>query len=188
VAEGKVFVGLTDAAMIALDEKTGALIWHHKTADDASRSVLGRITASPVVVNGVVFTCVAFNEGRYIGRAIALDAKDGHQLWRWDSIPGPGEPGHETWTSDPKSPFWKMGGADVWQPPVVDAELGLVYYGTGNPSPNKVVGNMRPGNNFSDRPRQWQADLAGGGAAGAAKRGLSDVTDAALPCRAIQRD
>jgi len=148
VDEGKVFVGLTDAQMIALDEKTGMLIWRHNAAEDASRSQLGRLTASPVVANGVVFTCVAFNEGRYVGRAVALDTKDGHQLWRWDSVPGPGQPGHETWTTDPKSPFWKMGGADIWQPPVVDPDLGLVYYGTGNPSPNKVGAGVRPGNNL----------------------------------------
>jgi len=146
VAEGKVFVALTDAQMYALNEKTGTLVWRCNVGN-VKANERGGISAVPVYVNGVLYTGLVFGEGRYIGQAIALDAKDGHELWHWSSIPGPGEPGHNTWTEDPKNNTWKMGGADVWQTPVVDQDLGLIFYGTGNPSPNRV-GNVRPGDNL----------------------------------------
>lgn len=148
LGEGKVFVGLTDGHMIALDEKSGKLLWNRLVGDDLTPVMTPKIDSSPVYVNGAVYTGLTFGEGRYVGRAIALDAKDGHELWRFNTVPGPGEPGHETWTGDPKSDFWKMGGGDVWLPPVFDLELGLVYYATGNPSPNRTRGDVRPGNDL----------------------------------------
>lgn len=145
VADGKVFVGMLDATMYALDEKTGKPIWHHLLNSDVTPIMRGGVSAAPVYVNGVIYTENAFDEGRYMGRAIAIDANDGHELWTFKSIPAPGEPGHETWgTSD----VWRMGGANVWLPPVVDVDLGLVYYGTGNPSPNRSGAATRPGNNL----------------------------------------
>ena len=148
VADGKVFVGLLNGEMIALDEKTGKLIWRRILRRRHRLNMRAGVSASPVYVNGVVYTSLTFDEGRYVGRAVALDANDGHELWTLKTVPGPGEPGHETWTKDPKSIVWKMGGANVWHAAGRSIpDLGLVYYGTGNPSPNRV-GNVRPGNNL----------------------------------------
>ena len=67
-------------------------------------------------------------------RVKAYDAKDGRLLWTFYTIPGPGEPGHETWPKD--NDVWKYGGAAIWQTPAVDLELGLLYFSTGNAAPD----------------------------------------------------
>ena len=75
------------------------------------------------------------------------EAKTGKFLWSFDVVPGPGEPGHETWPQD--SDIWKYGGGAIWTTPSVDAELGLVYLPTGNAVP-QYGGELRPGNNLFD--------------------------------------
>ena len=67
---------------------------------------------------------------RSAGGSPAYDAKTGEQEWRFYTIPGPGETGHDTWPQD--NDAWKTGGAPVWQTPAVDPELGLLYFSTGN--------------------------------------------------------
>ena len=79
------------------------------------------------------------------GRVKAYDADDGALLWTFYTIPGPGEPGHETWPQDNDS--WKYGGASVWQTPAIDPELGLVYFSTGNAGPD-YNGAVRAGDNL----------------------------------------
>ena len=79
------------------------------------------------------------------GRVTAYDAKTGKQKWRFWTIPGPGETGHDTWPADTDA--WKTGGAPVWQTPAVDPELGLLYFSTGNASPD-LNGSKREGDNL----------------------------------------
>ena len=79
------------------------------------------------------------------GRVKAYDAKDGRLVWTFYTIPGPGEPGHETWPKG--SDAWKYGGASVWQTPAIDPELGLVYFSTGNAGPD-YNGAVRAGDNL----------------------------------------
>ena len=79
------------------------------------------------------------------GRVKAYDADDGRLLWTFYTIPGPGEPGHETWPQDNDS--WKYGGGAVWQTPAIDPELGLVYFSTGNAGPD-YNGAVRAGDNL----------------------------------------
>ena len=79
------------------------------------------------------------------GRVTAYDAKTGKQKWRFWTIPGPGETGHDTWPQDTDA--WKTGGAPVWQTPAVDPELGLLYFSTGNASPD-LNGSKRGGDNL----------------------------------------
>lgn len=146
VADGKIFVALTSAHYIALDEKTGKLLWDQPVCQECTPAMHPGITSSPVYAKGVLYGAVTFGEARFCGRLIAIDANDGHLLWRFDTIPGPGQPGHETW--DTTTDVYKMGGADSWQPPVIDLENGLAFYGTGNPSPNRQAGWVRPGNNL----------------------------------------
>jgi alcohol dehydrogenase (cytochrome c) len=75
----------------------------------------------------------------------AYDAEDGRLLWTFYTIPGPGEPGHETWPKD--NDAWKYGGASIWQTPAIDAELGLIYFSTGNAGPD-YNGAVRAGDNL----------------------------------------
>jgi len=79
------------------------------------------------------------------GRVKAYDANDGRLVWTFYTIPGPGEPGHETWPKG--SDAYKYGGASVWQTPAIDSELGLVYFSTGNAGPD-YNGAVRPGDNL----------------------------------------
>ena len=79
------------------------------------------------------------------GRVKAYDAKDGRLIWTFYTIPGPGEPGHETWPKD--NDAWKYGGAAIWQTPAIDPELGLVYFSTGNAAPD-YNGAFRAGDNL----------------------------------------
>jgi quinohemoprotein ethanol dehydrogenase len=103
------------------------------------------ITSAPVYVGGMVITGFAGADRGTRGRVKAYDARDGRLVWTFYTIPGPGEPGHETWPQD--NDAWKYGGASVWQTPAVDAELGLVYFSTGNAGPD-YNGAVRPGDNL----------------------------------------
>jgi quinohemoprotein ethanol dehydrogenase len=78
-------------------------------------------------------------------RLKAYDAKDGRLIWTFYTVPGPGEPGHDTWPKD--NDAWKYGGAALWQTPAYDPELGLLYFSTGNAAPDYNGGN-RAGDNL----------------------------------------
>ena len=123
-------------------QRTGQPIW---------RTPVGRwqdgitITSAPLFYNGMVITGFSGAEYGLRGRVTAYDAKDGKEIWRFYTIPGPGEVGHETWPLDSK--VWKHGGAVVWQTPAVDPELGLLYFSTANPGPD-FNGSVRAGDNL----------------------------------------
>jgi quinohemoprotein ethanol dehydrogenase len=146
-AEGKVFVGITDGRVIALNEKTGDLLWSRQTGDDPP--VRGQsLSSAPVYARGLVFTGIANGDFGLRGRIVALDAKTGQEVWHFFTIPGPNERGHETWPAN--SDVWKQGGGGVWLPGTIDSDLGMVYFVTGNPVP-QTGGEIRSGNNlFTD--------------------------------------
>src|SRR5262249_5723854 len=83
-----------------------------------------------------------------------LDAATGRELWRFWTVPGPGELGGDTWPSpndpDPtRTKAYLQGGATVWQTPAIDPDLGLIYFSTGQPGPNAIGnGANRPGDNL----------------------------------------
>jgi PQQ-dependent dehydrogenase (methanol/ethanol family) len=145
--EGKIFVSMSDARLIALDQKSGKLLWATYLGQ-TDRVAQEATPAAPVYSNGVVFTSAQWGYERYSGRAYALNAQTGEVIWKWDSIPKPGEPGRETWAQEGKwAHISTNAGGSIWLPPAVDPELGLVYYGTGNPTPNRI-GIARPGDNL----------------------------------------
>src|SRR5207245_9202616 len=72
----------------------------------------------------------------------AFAAQSGEPAWKTYTVPGPGEPGHDTWSGD----TWKRGGASVWLTGTYDPDLGLTYWGTGNASP--WFGDQRAGDNL----------------------------------------
>ena len=142
LGDGKVFVGQLDAKLVALDQRTGKIIW----SVPAERWQEGfSITSAPLYYAGMVIT--GFNGGEMgtRGRLKAFDAKTGKLRWTFHTVPGPGEFGHDTWPEN--SDAWKQGGAPVWQTPAVDPELGLLYFSTGNPGPD-LNGGVRPGDNL----------------------------------------
>lgn len=144
VGGGFVYVGLGNAHIIALNEKTGELAWTGIVGDDPALKGQA-IPAGPTYVDGMVISGMANGDYGLSGRIVALDAKTGKQLWRFNTIPQPGEPGHESWPADNEE--WKKGGGGVWVNGAVDKELGLIYFGVGNPVP-QWGGELRGGDNL----------------------------------------
>jgi len=144
VGGGLVYVGLGNGHIQAVEEKTGKLAWTGTIADDPPLKGQA-IPAGPTYVNGMVISGLANGDYGLNGRIVALDAKTGKFLWRFNTIPGPGEPGHETWPADNEE--WKKGGGGVWVNGAVDSELGLIYFGVGNPVP-QWGGELRGGDNL----------------------------------------
>ena len=123
-----VYIGTMDARMIALNKDTGEVVWETQVIDwEQGYS----ITGAPLVVKDMVLTGVAGGEFGIRGFVKAFDAKTGELRWTAYTIPGPGEPGNETWPGD----TWKNGGGSTWTTGVYDPELNLVYWNTGNAAP-----------------------------------------------------
>ena len=142
VGEGKIYVGQLDGRLVALDEKSGKVVW----SIQAERWQEGyTITAAPLFYDGRVIVGFAGGENGTRGRVKSYDAENGNLMWTFYTIPGPGEIGHETWPQD--NDAWKHGGATIWQTPAVDPELGLIYFTTGNPGPD-FNGRVRKGDNL----------------------------------------
>jgi quinohemoprotein ethanol dehydrogenase len=133
LSEDKVFMGRLDGKLVALNRKTGEPVW---TIQAERIEENFSITPAPVYYDGMLITGFAGADRGTRGRVKAYDADDGRLLWTFYTIPGPGEPGHETWPQDNDS--WKYGGGAVWQTPAIDPELGLVYFSTGNAGPGIV--------------------------------------------------
>ena len=135
-----VFVGTLHGHLVALDSKSGAVRWDKKIADNA----LGyAITVAPLATNDKIIVGTSGGEAGIRGFLDAYDAKSGDRAWRFWTIPGPGEPGHETWAGD----SWKTGAGATWVTGSYDPDLNLVYWGVGNPGPD-WNGDVRAGDNL----------------------------------------
>jgi quinohemoprotein ethanol dehydrogenase len=142
LGDGKVFVGQLDGKLKALDMATGEEVW----SVQAEKWEEGyTITGAPLYYEGLVVTGFSGGERGIRGRIRAFDATDGSEVWTFNTIPGPGEYGHDTWPQDNSA--WMDGGAPVWQTPAVDPELGLLYFSTGNAGPD-FNGSRREGDNL----------------------------------------
>jgi PQQ-dependent dehydrogenase (methanol/ethanol family) len=140
VLGNRVFVGTLDAALVALDARTGLPLWETQVAD----TMLGySLTMSPLVVKDKIVVGVAGGEHGIRGFLDAYDAATGKRAWRFNTVPGPGEFGHETWKGD----SWKMGGAGTWLTGSFDPELNTIYWATGNPGPD-MDAEIRAGDNL----------------------------------------
>ena len=142
LGDGKVYLGQLDGSLVALDQKTGKKAW---SAQVGSWQEGYTITAAPLYYDGLVYTGISGGEFSIRGRIQAYDAKTGEEVWRFHTVPGPGETGHDSWPKNNDS--WEHGGAPVWQTPAIDPELGLMYFSTGNASPD-LDGSRRAGDNL----------------------------------------
>src|SRR5258708_5615983 len=134
------FMGTLDAHLIALDARNGRPIWNTTVADFNSGISL---THAPLIVKDKVVIGTAGGEYGIRGFIAAYSAQTGKEVWRFTTIPGPGEPGHETWEGD----AWKHGGGSAWLNGSYDPNLNLIYWGTGNPGPD-MNPDQRPGDNL----------------------------------------
>jgi len=136
----RLFMATLDAHVIALDRKTGNVVWDVTAADYRAGYVF---TGAPLVVKDKIIVGVAGGEYGVRGFVDAYSTETGKRVWRFNTVPGPGEPGHDTWQGD----SWKTGGAPAWLTGSYDPELNLIYWGTGNPSPSDY-GEERKGDNL----------------------------------------
>ncbi len=135
---GRVYVGTLDGRLIALDAKTGAVVWQTQTTPKDGPYA---ITGAPRVANGRVFIGNTGSEYAVRGYLSAYDAETGNLIWRTYTVPGdPSKPFESeamrraaaTWSRE----WWKAGGGgSPWDTIVYDPDLDFVFFGTGNGSP-----------------------------------------------------
>ena len=147
----KLFMVTLDAHLLALDAKTGAIVWD-ATMENFKNGYAA--TIAPLVVKDKVIVGVAGGEFGIRGFIDAYDASTGKRAWRFYTIPGPGEPGHDTWAGD----SWKTGGASVWVTGAYDPEQNLIFYGIGNHGPDYHSESRLGDNLYSDSLVALDAD------------------------------
>jgi alcohol dehydrogenase (cytochrome c) len=147
--DGNVYIGTLDGHLIALNSETGQKVWDKVTVDDTANSFY---TMAPVPYHDaatnqdMLLLGVSNGDWGGIGDISAYDPKDGHLIWRWVTVPGPGQPGHDTWSGD----SWKRGCAATWGGATIDPAAHLLYLNLGNPCPD-FLGSVREGDNlYSD--------------------------------------
>jgi alcohol dehydrogenase (cytochrome c) len=118
----KLFLPTSDVHMVALDIKTGKVVWDHIIGDPKTglRMNGGTLTAKGKVMIG---TTGRAQGGNFI---VALDANTGEEAWRFYTIARPGEPGGDTWNG---LPLDQRNGASVWTPGSYDTALNLAFFG-----------------------------------------------------------
>jgi alcohol dehydrogenase (cytochrome c) len=134
------FMATIDGHLIALDSRNGRPIWDVSVV----RAAAGYgFNLAPLVVKDKVIVGPTGGEYGLRGFVAAFDARTGQEMWRFDTVAGPGTRGHETWAGD----SWQHGGGPVWVPGSYDADLNLTYWGVGNPGP-PWNGDDRAGDNL----------------------------------------
>jgi alcohol dehydrogenase (cytochrome c) len=134
------FFGSLDGYLVAINANNGNVLWQTLAASSSGGY---SITGAPLVVNRLVVVGITGGEFGARGFLAAYDVSTGQQQWKFDTIPGPGEAGHETWEND----AWKSGGGGTWITGSYDPSTDLLYWGVGNPSPG-FSGDVRPGDNL----------------------------------------
>jgi len=130
-----------DGRVMSINKDTGELNWETQQADKARAE---SFTVAPLVIGDVALYGPAGGEYGIRGWIEAIDLNTGKPKWRTYTIPAPGEPGSETWK---RERTWETGGGSIWQTGSYDPDLGLTYWGTGNPAP-QIDAEYRPGDNL----------------------------------------
>src|SRR6516164_4506704 len=139
----KVFFGTLDAHLVALDSKTGNVVWD-VTAADYRKGY--SFTLAPLAVKNMIVVGISGGEYGIRGFVDAYNASTGERKWRFYTTPGPGEPGHETWAGD----SWKIGGSAPWITGVYDKETNQLFWTTGNPAPSNRRAQREGDNLYSN--------------------------------------
>jgi alcohol dehydrogenase (cytochrome c) len=137
------FMATVDAHLVAVDAKDGHAMWNVKLAEASAGYAA---TMAPLVVKGKVIVGVAGGEFGVRGFISAFDAETGKQAWKFDTIPDPDQPGHDSW----RGADWEHGGGAVWMTGSYDPELNLTYWGTGNPGPDFNAEQRQGDNLYAD--------------------------------------
>jgi alcohol dehydrogenase (cytochrome c) len=140
ILDNHVYFASLEGFLICLDANSGKLVWERQISDSSHGYSL---SMAPLIANRSVVVGIAGAEYTIRGFLAAYDAETGEKQWQFDTVPGPGEPGHETWAGD----SWKTGGGSTWVTGSYDPALDLIYWGVGNPSP-AFSGDDRLGDNL----------------------------------------
>jgi alcohol dehydrogenase (cytochrome c) len=138
----RLFMVTLDAHFLALDSKTGTVLWDVELAD---YKIGYAATMAPLVLDDKVIVGISGGEYPTRGFLDAYDPQTSKRIWRFYTVPGPGEPGSETWP--PEVDVLARGGGATWMTGSYDPELNLLYWGTGNPNPD-YYGEDRKGDNL----------------------------------------
>jgi len=130
IAGDTIFLAAFDTRMIAIDARNGKELWKTEPAADPKQGYA--FTLAPLVVKDKVIAGSSGGEFGVRGFIAAWDVKTGKEVWRFHVVPGPGEPGNESWSGD----SWMHGGGPIWVTGSYDPDLNLTYWGTGNPGPD----------------------------------------------------
>ena len=136
------FMNTLDMHVIAIDAKSGRELWKTEMYDHTAAGGYAA-TGAPLVVKDKVIVGMAGGERGVSGFLDAYDTKTGERLWRFNTIPQPGEANFGTWAGD----SWKTGGASTWNTGSYDPETNTLYWGTSNPWPD-YNGDFRAGDNL----------------------------------------
>jgi len=143
LADGKVFIATQDCQLLALDATTGKKVWNVQGCLDTSNSFYSM--AAYVYKDQIIVSTGGGDNGN-IGQVSAFSIKDGKRLWNWRSIPGPGEPGHDTWPGD----SWKHGGGAAWNGMAIDQATDTLFVTPGNPGPDMVLTGRKGKNLYTN--------------------------------------
>jgi alcohol dehydrogenase (cytochrome c) len=134
-------VASIDSRVIATDKETGKIVWDKNLRDHPDMF----ITAAPLALKDRIIIGASGGDRGVRNWIAALDAKTGDMLWKTFAIPGPGEPGHETWKDTNNA--WQTGGGAFYVTGSYDPQYNLTYWGSGNPVPGYDA-QRRPGDNL----------------------------------------
>jgi alcohol dehydrogenase (cytochrome c) len=178
VVDGVMYLTEPPNNVVALDARTGRQFWTYEHPVPSKVNVCcGRVnrglaildntlylatldgrlmalTVAPLIVKDKVVIGPAGGEYGIRGFVDAYNAKSGKRVWRFNTIPGPGEPGHDTWEGD----SWERGGGSIWLTGSYDPELNLTYWGVGNPSPDWNPDVRKGDNLYTDSVIALDAD------------------------------
>jgi len=129
VYKNKVYLATLDAHVVALDSATGKVVWDKKIGDYTYAETF---TLMPMALRGKIIIGTAGAEYGVCGWIAAIDADTGAPVWKTYTIPGPGEPGNETWPGE----SWKYGGGSAWITGSYDKETNTLFWPVGNPGPD----------------------------------------------------
>lgn len=136
----RVYMETDNAHLLCLDVRSGHLLWDVAYAEGNKNY---GATSAPLVVKDNVLVGTSGGDDGVRGFIAAFDAASGKEVWRFWTIPGPGEFGSASWPGD----MYLRGGGTTWMPGTYDPELNTVYWGTSNAAPD-FDGTVRPGDDL----------------------------------------
>jgi alcohol dehydrogenase (cytochrome c) len=141
VKDGRVVRGTPDGYLLALTADTGSLLWARQVARPSNGETF---TMAPLIFEDMVLVGPAGSEANIQGWVGAFRLSDGSEVWRFNTVPKPGEPGYETWQNPRQIP---VGGGAVWTAFALDVETGDLHVAVTNPAPDLPV-HLRQGANL----------------------------------------